>query len=150
MKTLEEVIKQKPVYLHNWKHKVDVICSFEDIYMDYDEYVADTPPYNEESWIRDKTEMNEAIEEYKDVNVLFASYGEGNYSGDAWVLFEREGKLYEVNGGHCSCYGLEGQWDEEEVMLKELENRLVNGHFGENDWSGNEFKKELCEFLGIN
>ena len=65
------------------------------------------------------------------------------------ILLEKDGKLYEVNGSHCSCYGLEEQWKPEEVMLSELENRLLNGTFGEDDYSGNEFKKELCEFLGV-
>jgi hypothetical protein len=45
--------------------------------------------------------------------------------------------------------GLEGQWSPEEIVLAELENRLVNGTWGEDDWSDNNFKVELCEFLGI-
>lgn len=88
-------------------------------------------------------------ESIEDLNILFASYGDDCYEGDAWVLFERDGVLYEVNGGHCSCYGLEGQWDPDEVNLKELEHRLTNGTWGEYDWSGNNFKTELCKFLGI-
>lgn len=88
-------------------------------------------------------------ESIAELNILFASYGEDCYEGDAWVLFEKEGTLYEVNGGHCSCYGLEGQWEPDEVNLKELENRLQHGTWGEDDWSGNNFKSELCEFLGV-
>lgn len=57
--------------------------------------------------------------------------------------------LYEVNGSHCSCYGLEGQWEEEETTVEALAYRLTNGTFGKDDWSGNEFHDELCEFLGI-
>lgn len=38
--------------------------------------------------------------------VLFASYGLGICTGDAIVLFEHRGQLYEVNGSHCSCHGL--------------------------------------------
>ena len=64
------------------------------------------------------------------------------------MLFEQNGKLYEVHGSHCSWYGLEEQWEPEEVDLVELENRLLNGTFGE-DFSGNNFKEELCEFLGV-
>lgn len=82
-------------------------------------------------------------------NILFASYGEDNYSGDAWVLFEENGKLFEVNGSHCSCYGLEGQWEAEEVVLPELENRLTKGTFGQDNYSDNEFANELKTFLGI-
>jgi len=52
--------------------------------------------------------------------VLFASYGGAMYEGDAVVLFQRDGKLYEVHGGHCSCYGLEDQWTPAEVTWPAL------------------------------
>ena len=48
--------------------------------------------------------------------LLAAAYTYEDYSGSAYVLFERDGKLWCVNGGHCSCYGLEGQWTPEEVV----------------------------------
>lgn len=150
MKTISEIIKQMPVYLHNWTNKIDLIANFEDIYMTDEEYKMENAPYsNTEFFIKRKNELKNAIEKYSDINILFASYGEDNYSGDAWVLFEQDGKLYEVNGSHCSCYGLEGQWCPEEVSLKEIENRIINGTFGKDDWSGNEFKNEIKSFLGI-
>jgi len=52
--------------------------------------------------------------------VLFAWYGYGSYSGNAVVLFLREGKLYEVTAGHCSCYGIEDQWKPCEVSWEQL------------------------------
>ena len=52
--------------------------------------------------------------------LLFASYGGGSYEGDATVVFRRDGKLYEVSGSHCSCYGLEGQWEPEETSIAAL------------------------------
>lgn len=55
-----------------------------------------------------------------DTEVLFAAYLEGSYSGWALVLFVRGGKLYEVEGSHCSCNGLEGQWDPQEVSWSQL------------------------------
>ena len=81
--------------------------------------------------------------------VLFASYGSENYSGDAWALLEKDGILYEVGGSHCSCHGLEGQWEPDTVLLEELFNRLTKGSFGRDDWSGNTFAPELEKFLGI-
>ena len=48
-----------------------------------------------------------------DDEILFASYGGGSYDGDAVVIYERDGTLYEVHGSHCSCYGLEDQWEPE-------------------------------------
>ena len=150
MKTLVEIIKQEPIFLNIWSHKIDVIGDFEDVSMTYKEYTATESPYGNKSyWLEKKAQMDKVIEKYKDINILFASYGNDNYSGDAWVLFEQEGILYEVSGSHCSCYGLEGQWEPEPVSLKELEHRLLNGTFGIDDWSDNNFKQELCEFLGV-
>jgi hypothetical protein len=51
---------------------------------------------------------------------VFASYGGGSYEGDAFVLYQRDGKLYEVSGSHCSCYGLESQWSPEETTWAAL------------------------------
>ena len=45
--------------------------------------------------------------------------GEG-YEGWSSVIFIKDGVLYEVNGSHCSCYGLEGQWRPEETSFKAL------------------------------
>jgi hypothetical protein len=42
------------------------------------------------------------------------------YSGSAFGLFVMDGKLYEVHGGHCSCYGLEDQWEPEETTWEAL------------------------------
>lgn len=55
--------------------------------------------------------------------VIAALYGQESYEGSAFVLLVKEGKLYEVNGSHCSCYGLEGQWDEEETSIEALRKR---------------------------
>lgn len=55
-----------------------------------------------------------------DNEILYAGYEYQDYSGSAFVLYERDGKLYEVNGSHCSCYGLEGQWRPEETSWAAL------------------------------
>ena len=60
---------------------------------------------------------------------MLAVYNVGNWEGDATVLFYKNGKYYEVYGSHCSCFGLENQWNPEEIVLKELENRILNGYF---------------------
>jgi len=65
-----------------------------------------------------------------DAFILLAWYGYGDYDGSAFVLFERGGKLYEVNGGHCSCNGLEGQWSPEETSAAELIHRIKEGCLG--------------------
>ena len=64
------------------------------------------------------------------VEILVAAYEYEDYSGDAYVLFKRDGKLFEVHGGHCSCYGLEEQWDPEETTKDVILHRLENGTWG--------------------
>jgi len=65
------------------------------------------------------------------VEIIFADYTYGDYEGDATVIFSKNKKLYEVNGYHCSCYGLEGQWDPEEVSLEEIKHRTEKGLLNE-------------------
>lgn len=55
-----------------------------------------------------------------DNQILYASYEQESYEGSSFVLFKRGGKLYEVNGSHCSCMGLEGQWKPEETTWEAL------------------------------
>ena len=128
MKDIKDIIENEPVYLNDFKDKTNVILEFFGL------------NYAKES------EQKSRVANHKNDNILFASYTYENYSGDAWVLFENNGNLFEVNGSHCSCYGLEQQWDPEPVVLKELENRLLKGTFG---YSRN-FIEELKLFLGIN
>jgi hypothetical protein len=78
-------------------------------------------------FIAEFKDASSIIEEYKapvgaldNANILLAWYGYGSYCGESIVLFERDGKLYENNGSHCSCYGLEGQWEPEETSWDAL------------------------------
>jgi hypothetical protein len=58
--------------------------------------------------------------------VLYHSYTYEDYTGDAFTLFrDKDGRLMEANGGHCSCYGLEDQWEPEETFKEAL---LKRGH----------------------
>lgn len=129
MKTLDELLKSEPVYLHCFVERNSVISEFEGTY-------GREPKENE-------------IANYEGVNILFASYGQDNYSGEAFVLYEKEGRLFEVNASHCSCYGLENQWEPMETDTKSLKFLLENGRLGHDDYSGNEFAEELKAFLGI-
>lgn len=150
MKTLTEILQQPPIYLHGWSGKIDVISDFDNIYITKKEYEAEKSPFpNSEYWEENKKLMTKAIEEWRPINILFASYGYENYSGDAYVLFERDGKLFDVIGGHCSCYGLEGQFSPTETTLEAIKMRLIDGKLGKDDYSGNEFNEELRKFLGV-
>lgn len=82
-------------------------------------------------------------EQIEGVEILLAWYDDPwGYSGEAFVLFRKDGKLFEVNGSHCSCYGLEDQWEPEETDAEALIFRLGNendegdrlGRHGETDY----------------
>jgi hypothetical protein len=72
-----------------------------------------------------------------DNEVIFASYGSQCYDGDAIVIFERQGKYYTSEGGHCSCSGLEGQWEMIETSKEIMKDREISENY----------HPELVEFL---
>jgi hypothetical protein len=67
-----------------------------------------------ESWADVQSHFNtDAPEPFK---VLYAAYEYEDYSGYVTVLWRNEdGSFGMVNGSHCSCNGLEDQWDVEEI-----------------------------------
>lgn len=155
MKTIPELLAQKPVMLDRWVHPNDALFDFFGLYINNHDYIATSAPYpNVASWLEKKAAADNVLAENAGVNILFGYYSCLDYSGSAFVLFEQDGKLYEVNGSHCSCNGLEGQWEPEETDLKVLEKRLNDGKLGRGytGYGGgyeNEFANELREFLGI-
>ena len=83
--------------------------------------------------------------------LLYADYTYKDYSGDAYVLgYDEEKKqFFEVHGSHCSCYGLEGQWDEEyyedvKQLQAAIERRFSNrSKYSRYAHSSKEFQKWL-------
>jgi hypothetical protein len=62
--------------------------------------------------------------------VLLAVYDSELYEGYANVIYRQADRYYWVHGSHCSCYGLEGQWDPEEYSAELLIAALRRGdHF---------------------
>ena len=90
----------------------------------------------------DKEDMAQQFEiemsELENCNILFAAYSQEGYEGYALVIFSKDGKLYEVNGSHCSCNGLEGQWEPEETCLMALKGRK---------YSYGDMQQDLAKFL---
>ena len=72
-------------------------------------------------------------EDEQDFKVLMAWYDQECYEGSAFVLFDRDGKLYEVYGSHCSYYGLEDCWNPEETSVEALVHFMDQGYFGYQD-----------------
>lgn len=104
-----------------------------------------------ENWTNEEIAkiFDEDISSFEGVNIIFAAFIGDTYDGEAFVLFKRNGKLYEVDGSHCSCFGFEDQWDPEEASIAELRHRMDNGRLGEGHAVGgfDNFADELREVL---
>lgn len=101
------------------------------------------------NWTNKEEMMNDfdiSVDDLRGAEILLANYNNCCWEGDAFVLFIRNGKLYEVNGSHCSCYGLEGQWEPEETIKEALLHRINEGTLGSNAYEGF-FAAELIEVL---
>lgn len=68
----------------------------------------------------DQGDPDQIRSDLEGAEVLFAFYGHESYDGQALVVFRRGGELFMVEGGHCSCHGLEGQWAPSRVVPKVL------------------------------
>lgn len=72
---------------------------------------------------------NFSMDEPEPDQVLLAVYDTPSYEGYALVIYRKDSKYFVSQGGHCSCYGLEGQWEPEEytkeVLTAQLE-RLIS------------------------
>lgn len=93
-------------------------------------------------YIEEFKSNEEIIEQYQiaaetldGANILLAWYGYGDYCGSSLVIYEKYGLLYEVNASHCSCSGLEGQWDPEETSWAALAMRKLD-HIGSSGCEG--------------
>lgn len=125
-----------PVYLGNWS-------SFDDVLCDFFPSTALLAPDSTAVSVPDMSGVEPLLAFYED------TYG---YSYEAFVLFRQGGKLYEVNGGHCSCYGLEGQWEPEETTVAALRYRMTRGELGGDPKTGmlgevKGFRDELAAVL---
>ena len=62
--------------------------------------------------------------------IIYGYYHDEDYSGSCFVLLQEKssGNLFEVNGSHCSCYGLENQWELEATTIESILHRLKQGH----------------------
>ena len=124
------------MYLNDWEgyNFIDLIREFSDAYdEDFNQIVITIDDLKKETWAG--------------VDVLLASYTNEWYNGDAFVLFKKNGKLYEVNASHCSCHGLEGQWDPEETCIDSLKKRLEDGRLGVTYDGVNVYADELRQVI---
>ncbi len=98
------------------------------------------PPVHDDGWDLPKilSDFEVSLESPDDAGliILYSSYTYENYEGSAVVLGYRPvtGLFFYVEGGHCSCYGLEGQWDETSLTVEELNEFDKRGHHAVSNW----------------
>lgn len=54
--------------------------------------------------------------------ILFAVYDQPPYEGYSYVIFQKDGKLFDNAASHCSCRGLEEGWGPQETTWKAIAN----------------------------
>lgn len=75
---------------------------------------------------------------------IFAAYSIDGYDGSASVVYVKDGKFWLVEGSHCSCFGLEGQWEPEEMSYEALKHLAEKGKY-----SFSEYSKEFIATLDV-
>ena len=70
------------------------------------------------------------------VEILLAYYDNDHdtLTGLAYVLFKRDGLLWEVHASHCSCYGLVELWEPEETTIDAIEFRFIREPWYTRPW----------------
>jgi hypothetical protein len=77
--------------------------------------------------------------------LLYACYESYGYDGSAIVVFRKDGELFLVSGGHCSCYGLSDEWSAEPTTLEALRMFRYDSYEGWNKFIealGNESERD--------
>ena len=140
------------IFLNDWAGGsiIDIAAAFEGIHMTSKDYTAAVSPWaNESYWLEEKARLEDALKQlrWKTITrILLASYSYEDYNGEAYVLFKSGRKLREVQAAHCSCYGLEGQWEPTDVTKQDLLYRLNRGTLGKGGPGGvGSFEVELRE-----
>ncbi len=98
---------------------------------DYDPYEGNFAEWKDvvrEFSIRDPNEQKEPDEVY------YACYETPSYEGYAHVFFRRGRTYFWASGSHCSCHGLEDQWEPVSYEDKQLFIDCLKRHYSSKDW----------------
>lgn len=67
----------------------------------------------------------------KEPRYVFAVYDTPPYEGSAEIIYSDDGKkFFMASGSHCSCFGLEGQWQPIEMPLEGID-KILSSDYGE-------------------
>jgi len=82
-----------------------------------------------------------------EIELLLASYKQGDDSGYGFLLYRLNQQYYEVNASHDSECNLQGQWEPEDTSIEALLFRLHRGNLGSSKASENVFDEALKSLL---
>jgi len=82
-----------------------------------------------------------------DIELLLASYKQGDDSGYGFIFFRLNQQFFEVNVSHDSERDLQGQWEPEDTSIEALLFRLHRGNLGSSKASENIFDDALKNLL---
>lgn len=92
--------------------------------MSREDQVCEFNQYQDEK--RDEDYKLIRVEMPDNIHIFFSYYTYEDYSGYGYVWgYDTERDLFfYVSGSHCSCFGLEGQWDIEDHTYEEMVNYI--------------------------
>ena len=90
-------------------------------FMSRDEQISQYQQYFDSSYNYDTREYD-TVEMPDHLHIFWSHYTYEDYSGygEVWGFNTDTQMFFSVSGSHCSCYGLEGQWDEEPYTYDEM------------------------------
>lgn len=88
-----------------------------------------------------------APEQLGTILVAYESVGDYGCDSSSYFLIERDGELYEIHGGHCSCNGFEGQWEPQRVTPGYLVSPQWSMSIGGYDDHGQEHRDVVWAWL---
>ncbi|BCM95250.1 hypothetical protein [Burkholderia phage FLC6] len=99
------------------------------------------PVFHDEFDCREDVFRAFSVEDDPKYQILYAGYTYEDYSGSSVVFgYDHEKKqFFDVYGSHCSCFGLEDQWDPEYYESFELLKQV----YGRDCWKPSEARKIL-------
>ena len=92
----------------------------------------------------DLLEQRGILKDLQGSAILHHRYESEGYEGSAFTVYTKDSKIYEVHGSHCSCFGLEDQWEPEETTIAALKLRVPDP--GSNE-KPSEYQQEVLSIL---
>lgn len=141
------------IYLNFWEKDefIGMVADFSGININKKGFYSDVCRFvdGERDLLERKAAMAAELEkeQWKEIDIILASYSPYNYDMTAFVLFRKNGDLYEVSLSHCLCGGLDGHWHPQKTTIEALRHCLDNGTLGKGYDGENIFANELREAL---